>query len=168
MLVDQDLLFSNSQALTATAVSTNLIDLAPLGVPFNGGTNLGRAIGYGEELYIFVSVEVAMTDAGSDTTVTVDLQTDDSAGFGSPTTVATLGVIPAIQAAGTRFFFRMPIGVGNPLTGVLPYERFIRLNYTMTNGNLSTGTFSAGIVKDTDTQMPLISYASGMPANAAG
>jgi hypothetical protein len=133
MLMDADLLFSDAQAITAQAASTNAIDLGAL---FAG--NSGRPLGLGEPLYLAVTVDVAMTDASSDSTLTVELQTDDNSGFSTPTTVA-LGTIPALTAAGARFFFNLPED--------MPYERFIRLRYTPNNGNLTTGSFTAGLVK---------------------
>jgi hypothetical protein len=154
MILDNDLMFSLAQAITAAAASTNLIDTAPLASPFpgSGQSNTGRNLGVGEELYVFITVDVAMTDAGSDSTLTVTLQTDTDVAFGSPASLGDLIVIPAVQAAGAKFFVRLPIA------NAVPYERYIRLNYTPNNGNLTTGSFSAGIVKDIDMFAP---YASG-------
>lgn len=137
MILDNDLLFSNAQAITASARSTNVVDTGPL---FTG--NLGRNLGVGEPLWIFIDVVVAMTDAGSDSTITVTLETDDNAAFSSAATIATLITIAAVRPAGTMFVFRVP-----PAQAV-PYERFLSLNYTVANGNLTTGSLTAGIVKD--------------------
>jgi hypothetical protein len=161
MIIDRELMFSNAQAVTAAAASTDLIDLAPLGLAASAGgspANLGRNLGVGQDAYIWISVDVAMTDASSDSTLTVDLQTDDNAGFASAATVATLLTIPAVQAAGTKFFVRVPIARD------VPYERYIRLNYTPNNGNLTTGSFSAGIIMNADIWA---SYVGGY-TNAAG
>ena len=70
MILDTQLEFSDAQAVTATAVSTNVVDLSSV-----------RDIGVGEELYIRIGVVVAMTDAGSDSTIAVTLETDDAAAF---------------------------------------------------------------------------------------
>jgi hypothetical protein len=140
MITDAQNLFSDSQAITAAAASTNVIDTGPLAIG-----NTGRNLGYGQDLFIFVFCEVGMSDAGNDSTLTITLQTDDNSGFSSPTTVATLGTLPALTPAGTKFFFPMPIA-----SDAVPYERYIRLLYTPNNGNLSTGTFSAGIVMNVD------------------
>jgi hypothetical protein len=144
MFLDADLTFSNEQAITAAAVSQNILDLGPLFVGPPGISNLGRNIGLGDPMFVAINVDVAMTDAASDSTLTVDLQTDDNAGFASAAIVATLIVIPALQAAGRKFMVRLPVAAA------VPYERFIRLNYTPNNGNLTTGTFSAFLVKDAD------------------
>lgn len=136
MIIDNNLLFSDAQALTATAGSTFAIDTAPL---FSG--NLGRRVGNGRPIYIFLTVDTAFTDAGSDSTVAVTVETDATAAMDSATTVATLSTLAALTAAGTKAFFTLP---------VYNYERFIGLRYTMANGNLTTGTVTAGLVLDQD------------------
>lgn len=137
MYVDAQLTFSDAQAITATAASTNNIDTGPL---FSGNT--GRNLGVGEPLWVIINCDVAMTDSGSDSTLTVTLETDDNAAFSSAVTVATLGIIPALTAAGALFVYRLPIAT------TVPYERYLQLRYTTTNGNLTTGSFTASITKD--------------------
>ena len=136
MLIDNNLLFSDAQAITATAASSNQIDTGPL---FSGNT--GRRLGHGKRAYVFISVDTAFTDSGSDSTVTVTLRTDDNSSMSSPTVVATLTTLAALTAAGTKVFFPIPMGT---------YERYIDLNYTLANGNLTTGAVTAGIVLDAD------------------
>ena len=138
MFMDQDLLFSDAQAVTATAASTNYYDTGPL---FTGNT--GRDLGV-SEMYVSISVDVAMTDSGSDSTIAVSLETDDNTSFSSASTVATLVTIPALTAAGTKYFVRLPIAT------TVPYERYIQLRYTAANGNLTTGSFTAALVKNID------------------
>lgn len=136
MIIDNNLLFSDAQAITATAASTNVIDTGPL---FSGNT--GRRLGHGKRAYIFVTVDTAFTDSGSDSTVAITLRTDDNASMSSATVVATLTTLAALTAAGTKAFFPIPMAA---------YERYIDLNYTLANGNLSTGAITAGIVLDAD------------------
>lgn len=141
MILDAELEFSDAQAVTAAAASTNIIDLG-----------VARDIGVGEELYIRVGVETTMTDTGSDSTLAVTLETDDNAAFASAATVATLVTIPAVSVAGTEYYIRVPIGT------TVAVERYIRLLYTPANGNLSAGAFDAHIVKDIQ---KYTDYASG-------
>lgn len=146
MILDNNLLFSDSQAITATAASTNLIDLGPIATAAVSGGDTGtRQIGDGFPIFIFVFVEVAFTDSGSDSTLTVSVETDDNTSFSSAATVMTLDVLAALTAAGSKFFYRLPIS-----TAAIPYERYIRLKYTTTNGNLTTGTISAGLCTGVD------------------
>lgn len=122
---DLFLTFSDAQAITASAASTNVIDL-----------RAARQMAPGQELWINVHCVVAMTDAGSDSTVTVTVDTDDNAAFSSPTSsVQTLAVFAAVSAAGTMR--------KAPLVVIPTPERFLRLTYTVANGNLTTGSFTA-------------------------
>jgi hypothetical protein len=138
MILDAQLLFSDAQAVTAAAGSTNVIDTGPL-----FGSNLGRNLGIGERTWIYMSVDVAMTDAGSDSTLAVTLETDADVAFGSPATVATLFTFAAVSPIGTAMYAAMPVA-----SDAVPYERYIRLKFTPASGNLSTGSFTAGITKD--------------------
>ncbi len=132
MILDALNRFSNAQALTATAASTDIIDLR----------SVERRIGTGRNLYIIVNVDVAFTDAGSDSTIQVELQSDALEAFGSATNRQDLGTFAALAAIGTQLIVRIDSGI---LT-----ERFIRLNYTTANGNLTTGSVSAFIALDVD------------------
>lgn len=137
MFLDKDLEFSTAQAVTAAAASTNYVDTAPL---YTGNT--GRDLGVSSEWYIYAVCTVAMTDGSSDSTLAVTLETDDNTSFSSATTLQTLFTFPAVSAAGTKLFAKVSPG--------LAFERYIQLRYTPANGNLSTGTFTAGITKNID------------------
>lgn len=130
MILDAQTLFSDAQALTASAASTNLIDLGAA----------GRDMGRGRKLMIRLNVDTALTDSGSDSTVTVTLQTDDNDSFSSATTAQTLFTIAATAAAGTVYRAYVAPGALD--------ERYCRLYYTMNNGNLSTGAVTAAMVLD--------------------
>lgn len=132
MILDAQLLFSESQAVTASAASTNIYD-----------ASAARNIGVGEDMYVLCICTVAMTDGSSDSTVTVTLETDDNAAFSSPAlAVQTVGVFAALSAVGTKFVRRLST------TGLT--ERYIRGYYTVANGNLTTGSFTLTLVKDAD------------------
>ena len=129
MYVDAQNLFSDAQAVTAAASSTNLIDLGS-----------ARDIGVGENLYLVCSIDVDMTDGGSDSTLAVTLETDDNEGFASATTIATVGTFAAVSVAGTRLVIKLPPDAS--------YEQYIRVTYTPANGNLSTGSFTTFLTID--------------------
>lgn len=142
MILDQELLFSDSQAVTATANSTNVVDLEQV-----------RDIGAGETLKLFVTVTETMDDSGDDSTVAVSFVTDDNDTLTTPATIRSLVTFAANTAAGTTLFFDI-----EPENGVA-FQRYIGLIYTLANGNLSAGKFSAGIVRDVQTAPK--HYASG-------
>jgi hypothetical protein len=110
MIIDNENRFSVAQALVATAVSTDLIDLGA-----------DRDIGIGEPMVVVVTVDVAAAGGG---TLQVTVQADDNSGFASPGTVAQTGQIAAATlVAGYKFAVQIPPDL---LT-----ERFLRLNYTL-------------------------------------
>ena len=136
MRLDAQALFSDAQAVTAAAASTNYIDLEAA----------ARWIGTGNKLEIHVGCDVAMTDSGSDSTLAVALEQDDNTSFSSATAIQTIGTFGATSAAGTTLSAIIDMDAVT--------ERYIRLYYTPANGNLSTGSFTAAIVIDSDQWTP--------------
>jgi hypothetical protein len=118
MFVDSQLQFSDAQALTATAVSTNDIDL---------GTD--RNIGKGEPMAIVLTFGV--DSGGTSPTFQVVLLTDNDVAFGSATTTASSQVVTDAKAGDSIV---LPIGYTN--------ERYLRLNY-VTGGGTPTATVDA-------------------------
>lgn len=132
MLTDANLTLSASQAVTASAVSANTIDLG-----------VARDIGAGEELNIYVNVEVGATASGA-ATVNFQVITSAAANLGSPTIIGQTDAIPkASLVAGTTFAIPIPRSFINKLG-----QRYLGLQYTVTTGPLTTGTFSAGVIID--------------------
>jgi hypothetical protein len=128
MYVDAQLLFSDAQAVTATAASTNYIDFGAV-----------RNLGVGENLYIVVSCDVAMTDSGSDSTLTVALEGDSTSTF-TPDYTRNLFTFSALTAAGTVKIARISPGDAE--------LQYMQLKYTPANGNLTTGSFTAFITNN--------------------
>lgn len=131
MILDAALVLSDSQAITASATSTNILDLGAI-----------RNVGVGENLYLVVCVTVAFTDSSSDSTIQVDIETDDNSSFSSAVARQRVGIFAALSAIGTRLVARLAPDVLN--------ERYLRVYYTAANGSLTTGSFDAFIVKDID------------------
>lgn len=147
MILDKLNTFSDAQAVTTTAASTNVIDLGPL---THGNTI--RDIGAGEPVYLYVSVGAAAT-AGGAATVSIAFQTDTAENFGTAVTLFTSPTFAlADMAAGAQLIrIAVPRGV----------KRYLRLNYTVGTGPLLTGTFNAGLVKDIQDIPGVKQYASG-------
>lgn len=123
MYVDALLLFSDAQAVTAAAASSSYIDIGS-----------ARDLGVGQQLYVVIVCDVAMTDGSSDSTLTVALYGDSTTTF-TPDGSQTLVTIPALTAAGTKFVIPVAPGLTN--------YRYLELYYTPNNGNLTTGSFTA-------------------------
>lgn len=120
MIFDSRLEFSDAQAVTSSAASTNIVDLTS-----------DRDVGPGERLWLVLTVQTAIT--GSSPTVSAVLQTDDNASFSSATAIATLETLTATNGtAGATFFMAVPSN----------NERYLRVNYTA-GGTVSTGAVNA-------------------------
>lgn len=143
MILDSQNLFSDDQAITATAPSDNVIDLGAPGTPVGGVAALVRDLGKGVPLDILVQVVEAFT-SGLATTLTITLEVDNDEAFGSAKTVWTSGAIAkADLVAGYRAAIQyVPEGVD---------ERYVRLNYTVATGPFDTGKLAAGLVFGRDT-----------------
>jgi hypothetical protein len=136
MILDKTLELSLAQAVTATAVSTNVVDIGS-----------ARNIGTGEDLFLYIKVDVATQAAGA-ATVNFQLQVDDNSGMSSPATLLDSGAIAkASLTAGAVFKYKLPTGA---------FERYLALNYLVTTGPLTVGAFSAWIASDVqdNTQYP--------------
>jgi hypothetical protein len=125
MILDSTNKFSASQAITATVVSTNVIDL---GVG-------GRNIGIGEPIPLYIGVDETFDAL---TTLRATVQTSTDIAFSSPTQVVlTNEVALAELVAGYVFNLdRFTRGVN---------ERYVRLNYTVTGTAPTVGTITAAV-----------------------
>lgn len=142
MLLDKLLQFSNAQALTATAVSTDVIDLG-----------VARDIAPGEPIKGYVSTVTLLQSAGSSTLqVQVQGSTDNStfSTYWESEAIAKA----SIAAVGSRIDFEMP----RPTPGrALP--RYLRLNYVVATADFTAGAITAGLVLDRD---DLVAYPPGI------
>jgi hypothetical protein len=140
MILDAQLQFSDAQAVTAAAGSTNTIDLGAV-----------RDIGTGEDLYIVVSVQTTLTDGGSNTGTTVALEGDSTTTF-TPDGTQDLFSFDQAAAAGT-----VKIAKLDPGAAPLQYQ-YIRLKYTPSGANLTGGAFDAFLTNNIERY---VKYADG-------
>lgn len=120
MIIDKLLQVSSDQALTATAASTDVIDLSS-----------DRDIGPGEQMWLVVASKVA--PGGTSPTIAISIETDDNSSFSSATTLATHTTLAAAAfAVGTRVIIPMP----------MTNERYLRAKYTL-GGTSPTFTVDA-------------------------
>ena len=142
MYVDKQAEFSDSQVVTATAISTNVYDTFPVGNGVNSNPN--RDIGGGEDVYLVVQVDATATAAGA-ATVTVTLESSSTADLATATTVhLSSTAYPLANLAGGKTLLAIKL----PSDG---YKRFIGIRYTVGTGPLTAGSFSAFFAKDVPT-----------------
>lgn len=123
MILDKNLVFSEAQAVTGTADSTNVIDLG------NAGDDLSK-------LNLFVRTKAAFNTL---TNITVSLKT--SADDSTYVTLYASTAIPlsALTANTTQLQVRLP------RTGVL---RYVKLVYTVAGTSATLGTIDAYITPE--------------------
>lgn len=138
MILDKQEEFSDSQAVTVTAISTNVIDLT------QGTTGLTTIdIGTGESVQLVIQVDTAATAAGA-ATVQFSLESDSTTDLATSPTVhwQSSAIAIATLVAGYEVArLKLPSLPG-------PYERYLGVRYTVATGPLTAGAFSAFLVKD--------------------
>ena len=130
MITDIFLRCSTDQAITATAVSTDKIDL---------GT--ARDIGEGKPLYMVFTVTQTFLTL---TSLTFNIVTDDDAALGSPTVRTSTGAITLASgglAAGKQYALQIP-----PMIGSLG-ERYLGATYTVGGSSATAGKVTCDIVE---------------------
>jgi hypothetical protein len=146
MMLDALLQVSSAQAVTATAVSTNAIDL---GTP--------RDIGVGEDLYAVFAVDTTATAAGA-ATVTFEAITSAAADLSSPNVLTSTGAIGKAELTAGRALICLCLPPSS--LAALPLgQRYLGVRYTVATGPLTAGAFTANF---SNTEVHGVkSYASG-------
>jgi hypothetical protein len=125
MILDKQALFSDSQAVTTTAASTNYIN--------NGSA---ADIGPGTHQRIFAIVDEAFLTL---TSLAISLEVDDNASFSS---VATLWSRTFLAAA-------LTLNAKLDLPGIpAGCEKYMQLKYTVAGSTATAGKLTSGIVLD--------------------
>ncbi len=145
MFIDKQAEFSNSQAVTATAISTNTYDTG-------GGLNTLKDLGgINTGSFLVIQVDATATAAGA-ATVTFSVESDSTADLATSPTVHYTSPAIAKTALVPGYELRIPLPSGS-------YERHIGVRYTVGTGPLTAGAFSAFITNDPQTWRP---YANGL------
>ncbi len=140
MILDLESMFSDDQALTTTAVSTNLLDLGATGTPPLSTTALVRDIGPGTPIEVLIQLTVAT--GGTSPTLVVTMEMDTVVGFSSATVIATSATLTGGLVGARLSITYVPDGAT---------ERFLRLNYTL-GGTSPTYTVTSGLVMGRQTR----------------
>lgn len=130
-MIDAELEFSDSQAITASAVSTNVADV----------TNLGD-LGSGNLLPLEVVVKA---DFDALTSLTIEVQEATDAAFTTPIVLASQSVLLAALVAGFRANFNVVPHTAN--------SGYLRMNYTVVGTNPTVGQISAAVVTGKQTNL---------------
>lgn len=135
MILDTQSKFSDAQAVTVTALATNVLDLRQ-------STSLALADeGVDIDMWLVVQVGTAFTAAGA-ATMTITIETDSTADLATSATVhfSTAAIAVATLVAGYR-------AVAVKLPSDL-YERYLSVRYTIATGPMTAGTITAFLTPD--------------------
>jgi len=129
MLLDNTLVLSEKQAVTASAASTNYIDQAAAGDAYGA-------------LWLVVKVDTTFATL---TSLTIGIQTADASTFSSPVTLASSGAVAAASLTANEIVccMRLPVGC----------KRYVRAYYTVGGSNATAGKVNAFL-----TAMPPIGH----------
>jgi hypothetical protein len=140
MIFSKESLFSDDQAITADAVSTNIIDLGVRGTPYGGAAALTGDYGKGNYIPILIQVTEAFNTL---TSLTITIETGPNADLSSSTVVATETLALAALTLGKQTFLKvLPTG----LTG-----RYLGIRYNVTGTDPTLGKITAGITPGVQT-----------------
>lgn len=135
-MLDKQLEFSDAQAVTATAISTNVVDTLP-GIRAGLTANLGGP----EAAYLVIEVDTTFTAAGAATLV-ASVESDSTANLAtSPTVHFTTAAIPVANLTAKSKVVVVPLPFG-------AYERYLGIRYTVATGPMTAGNVSAYITRD--------------------
>jgi len=140
MIFSAQQLFSDAQAITATAVSTNVIDLGAPGTPYGAAAALIQDIGKGAKVPFLAQV---IADFDNLTSLKIAVETGATTALG--TEIYSVTVLLADLVAG----YQIPIDV-------LPkqlVERYLGMRYTVTGVAPTVGQVTAGIVAGVQTNV---------------
>lgn len=135
MIFDEQSLFSDDQAITADAASTNYIDFGAPGIPHGAVAALSVDQGKGRKIPLAVTITEAFDNL---TSLDISFQVDDNAAFSSPKTVWKENILLADLVAGKQLNHDCILKGAN--------ERYGRMYYDVNGTNPSTGKVHAGVV----------------------
>lgn len=142
MIFSMNQLFSNDQAITATAVSTNVIDLGLPGTPVYGKAALKQDIGKGTPIPILVQVTEAFNTL---TSLTISIETSANADMSSAKVLESQVIALADLTLGKQHSVQVvPVGVD---------RRYMAIRYTVTGTAPTLGKVTAGITMGNQTNI---------------
>lgn len=133
-MVDDFLKLSAAQAVTASAVSTNTIDLS-----------VNRDLGPGEDLRVQIGVDQTVTAAGA-ATVNFQVISSAAAALTSPTILGQTDAIGKAELTAGRKLIEVPIPRAALISAQALGQRYLGVQYTVGTGPLTAGQFTAYVV----------------------
>jgi len=133
MILSAQQILSDDQAITATAISTNVIDLGVPGTPYAAAAALNFDVGKGTPICFLAQVTEAFNTL---TTLTFTLETSANSDLSASTVLATEEVALADLIPGKQMFMQvLPSGIT---------ERYLGTRYTVAGTPPTLGRVTVG------------------------
>lgn len=134
MIFSMKNLFSNDQAITETAISTNVIDLGAPETPYGAAAAINQDIGKGNPIPILVQVTTAFNTL---TSLTISIEASAAAALTNAVVLATQTILLADLVAGKQLHVQ-----------AIPHDatlRYLGVRYTVAGTDPTAGKIMAGI-----------------------
>lgn len=149
MIMDQQNLFSDAQAITASANSSNVIDTLP------GGQNTKSGIGDGQDISLFALVGTSFATL---TSMNIQLVSADDSGLSTNAIVHyDSGAIPVASLTAKARPVQLDLPYGK-------YRRYVGLKFVVNGSAATAGTITVGLVEDLQTLNGTVDYAKQFTA----
>lgn len=140
MIFNKDELFSDDQAITGDANSTNVIDLGAPGTPYGAAAALNNDKGKGTPIPILIQVTEAFNTL---TSLTIQIVVSAATNLSSPRVLATQTILLADLIVGKQTFVQvLPVGAG---------LRYLGIIYDVNGTDPTLGKITAGITMGNQT-----------------
>lgn len=140
MILNKNLILSENQAITATAISTNVIQWETVRAAPYESAGITRNLGDGTEIPMLLQIVEAFNTL---TSLTITFETADDAALSSGAVVlATTGAVPLAS---------LTLGARPPMTRIVPFgamKAFCGFRYTVTGANPTLGKVTAAIATE--------------------
>ena len=138
-IFDKTLQFSDAQAITATAVSTNVVDMGAMGTVKGNSAAMVQELAPGSGIPLLVQVTETFATL---TSLAINIQSSADEAFTSPNTIQLASIAAADLVAGKRTPFHTP---PEGLSG-----GYWRMQYVVTGSDATAGKITAGVVAAVD------------------
>ena len=132
MILSANQLFSDGQAITATGLSTNVIDTGVRGTPYGAAAALTGDVGKGNKVPVLIQVTEAFNNL---TSLTVAIETGATASLGTVLLSQNIALAD-LEVGKTLNLDVLPEGIT---------ERYLGVRYTVTGTAPTAGIVTAGI-----------------------
>ena len=140
MIFSAQQIFSDDQAITVSADSTNVIDTGVRGTPYGGKKALVGDIGKGNKIPILIQVTTTFATL---TSLTINISTGAATTLG--TTIVSQTILAAALVAGKQFVIEV---LPNDITA-----RYLGVEYVVTGSDATAGKITAGITMGNQTNL---------------